>query len=147
MLNTTAIENVTDKYKNEYGEHAFHIEEVTESTFQKMIDDCDEKTYIEEIHELYDDEEDRSLNTWIDVEGEGYGWVCSNLPQEGWHEAIRDCMFRFIDHKKKQMGQQTEHVCIVRTGETVIYHFIERESELRDTVYTFSDKELEFMEI
>lgn len=44
----------------------------------------------------------------------------------------------------KGLSNSKEYVVIVKTSEKVIYHFIERDNEMRDTIYTFSDKELDY---
>jgi hypothetical protein len=143
MNNQQALEKEREKYIIQYEEKFMKIEKVTEDILNDMIAICDNTKHMEEVLKLYDDENDPELNTWVDIEGEGYGWIWVNHPEEQWHEALRNHMIRYIDYKKERIKENDEYVIIINKDKKTIYHFIEREREYRDTIYTFSDEELD----
>lgn len=143
MKDIDAIECAKIEFTN-LGAKSIIVEKVTESILSNMLEKCDNTKHMEERREYYDDEEDLAHNTWIDVEGEGYGWIWSDKPKEEWHTLLRNLLLEFIKRKESQIDEADEYVVIVETNNTTIYHFVERESSLRDTIYTFSDDEIDY---
>lgn len=99
------------------------------------------RRYIEERIEFFDDEDDTTEVSWIDIEGEGYGWVWLNHPPRKWHSEMRKKMLRFVRNLKKTLADNTEkrYVIVVNYVDYTVYHFIDREESECDTIYTFSD--------
>ncbi|MGX5609673.1 hypothetical protein ACWKTZ_25190 [Bacillus cereus] len=144
MLNQNAIETVKNNYSNTYGVQFIQIEQVNETTLKNMLTACDSKKHMEEIINWYTDEEDNTYNNWVDVEGEGYGWLWVDKPEDKWHEILRDSLLKYIENKKQHIIENIEYVIIVSTEIKTIYHFVERESSMRDVIYTFSNEELSY---
>lgn len=150
MLDTKAIEKVKEWYLNDWhlkdNIQSLTVEKVTTTTLNELLSTCINTQNIEERWELYDDEENPDRNTWIDVEGEGYGWAWLTKEDEPskWHGLIKGLLLDFIEEKRENINQKEEYVIHIDTGTQFIYHFIERESSSRDIVYTFSNEEIDY---
>lgn len=150
MLDNAAIEKTRKWYLEEWylkdNLKSLDVEKVTSSTLDELLSTCNKTKHIEERWELYDDEVDPERNTWIDVEGEGYGWAWlskKDKPRK-WHGIIKELLMHYIEQKKQNLSQSEEYVIRINTDVKMIYHFIERESEMRDIVYTFSNDEIDY---
>lgn len=143
-LDKQALRKVKEKYKNIPNINTVEVEEVTYSTLNKLLKVCNSTKHMEEMIELYDNEEDFTKCSWIDIEGEGYGWLWLKEEdnEDKWHELLKNSMLRFIKNKKIKILKNKEMVIIAKTDTKTIFHFIERETEMRDTIYTFSNEEI-----
>lgn len=130
------------EYILQYGKESIvEIKTADEILFSQMIEDCSKQRFIEEKCEFYDDEEsdNQTQANWIDLEGEGYGWVFMNYPERKWHKVMRLKVLRQIKIFKEKIanGEQVK-VVVVKRRDLIIYSFIDREVDLSDLSYTFS---------
>lgn len=140
--NEEASEQIHAKYLLQYGKESIvEIKNADKLLFNQMIEDCSKQRFIEEKCEFYDDEEldNQTEANWIDLEGEGYGWVFLNYPEVKWHEVMRLRMIRQIKMFEQRIasGEQMK-VVVVKSRDLIIYTFIDREISLSDLSYTFS---------
>ena len=140
--NEETSEQIHAKYLLQYGKESIvEIKNADKLLFNQMIEDCSKQRFIEEKCEFYDDEEldNQPEANWIDLEGEGYGWVFLNYPEVKWHEVMRLRMIRQIKMFEQRIasGEQMK-VVVVKSRDLIIYTFIDREISLSDLSYTFS---------
>jgi hypothetical protein len=143
--NIKAANVVATEYQKRDDFISAKLKDVTNKLLREVMKTCNNTKHIEEQIQFYDSEtQGDEVNNWVDVEGEGYGWLWMNKPERKWHGLIKRNLKSFINDKKKEIK---DHKCIVlhiTTKDLIIYHFIEREEYQQDTVYTFSDKDIEF---
>lgn len=146
MRNKEAIELVKKEYIDNYNPNTVHIEQVSETTLINLLSVCDSTKHMEERIDWYDDEEYPDRNNWVDVEGEGYGWlwVKEENDETKWHGLLRELLLEFIKTKEPTIGDTDDYAVIVNTDQKTIYHFVYRESSMYDRIYTFSDEEFDF---
>jgi hypothetical protein len=141
MLNEEAIMRTTDMYNKYYKPSSIESIVIDSITIKNILNICDNTQHMEFRYEWYDDKDDPETNTWVDVEGEGYGWLWINKPEEEWHSLLRDQLLDFIDKKNIELN---EKVIVAAYDNKIVYHFIERETLLRDVIFTFSDEEIHY---
>lgn len=142
LNNEEASKQIHAEYLLQYGRDSIvEIKNADELLFSQMIEDCSKQRFIEEKCEFYDDEEldNQTQANWIDLEGEGYGWVFVNYPKRKWHKVMRLRVLRQIKMLKERIadGEQI-NVVVVKNRDLIIYTFIDREIYLSDLSYTFS---------
>ena len=142
LNNEEASKQIHAEYLLQYGRDSIvEIKNADELLFSQMIEDCSKQRFIEEKCEFYDDEEldNQTQANWIDLEGEGYGWVFVNYPKRKWHKVMRLRVLRQIKMLKERIadGEQI-NVVVVKSRDLIIYTFIDREISLSDLSYTFS---------
>ncbi|MGV4321205.1 hypothetical protein [Bacillus mojavensis] len=146
MKNETATKKVKELYVNNSAK-SVSVVKISEAVLKDVLSVCDSKKHMEERIEWYDDEDNHERVNWIDVEGEGYGWLWLNEENDEskWHGLLKKSLQRFVDRKRNDLNEDSEYVIIVNTEEgDVIYHFIERDNLMCDTIYTFSDNEIDY---
>lgn len=141
MKDLVAAEKVEKDYIVGHSKENVELRVLDLALLEEMKKASKNRRYIEERIEFYDDEDDTSEINWIDIEGEGYGWVWLNHPPRKWHSEMRKKMLRFVRHLKDTLTSTTEkrYVVVVKYIDYTIYHFIDREESECDTIYTFSD--------
>jgi S-adenosylmethionine:tRNA-ribosyltransferase-isomerase (queuine synthetase) len=144
MKDVDAIKLIVEQYHQRLDFKSITVTPVTDEVLKGMLLVCNNTKHIEQRIDWYDDEEDLDRNIWIDVEGEGYGWIWVDKPMDTWHELIKRELNKYYDLKKTQIREREETVLIVTTTNESIYHYIERDSLKRDTIYRFSNDELYF---
>jgi len=95
-----------------------------------------------QIVNWYDDEDRPNWNNWTDVEGQGYGWLWLRTPESKWNIRLQKLVHQYVWEKKKTMKEHNEPIIKVITDSSIIYHFIERDSNKRDVIFEFSNEEL-----
>jgi hypothetical protein len=143
MTNTQAVQTVKEHYSGYKDLVSIDRKSVNKELFKEIMNVCNNTRYIEELIDWYDDEGNKDFCNWQDVEGEGYGWLWVNKPESKWHGLIVDSLKRFIKQVKKEKRNNME--CIfVQLKDKVIYHFIDRDINECDYIYTFSNDELHY---
>jgi hypothetical protein len=139
-----AAEIVKSKYEQWNDFVSVELKYVTKDLLKEVVQICNHTKHMEEQIQYYDSERGDELNNWTDIEGEGYGWLWLNKPERKWRKLLKRNLKDFVIDKKKEIKNNKCIVLYVNTTDQIIYHFIEREYYQQDTVYTFSDKEIDF---
>lgn len=145
MTDEEAVKSVVNEYKSLNTSSSITLNDIKVIKVNKDILDellavCDSHKHIEEQIQWYTDESDYSFNNWIDVEGEGYGWLwLKEIDNEDkWHSLIKNSLIKYIQKKKDEL-KEDDKVIVVSIDDTIVYHFIEREKNMCDVVYRFSN--------
>lgn len=127
---------IIKKEQERYPESHIEVKEVTQELLDEMLVDMSKRRFIEEATFYYDDEDNPLENTWIDVEGEGYGWAWMNVEEtpEAWHTMMENRVKEYVS-KRAFDGQ----ALVSRQEDTVTYRLFNREN-WHDIAFTFSDK-------
>lgn len=145
MNDSKAIEEVKERYLDNYYKIDYlESKQTTLNTLQELLNICDRTKHMEQRIEWYTDEKQPDWNNWIDVDGEGYGWIWLKGTEETWHSMLKEKLLDYIETKKEIIAERNENVVFITTENKIIYHFIERESSKCDTIYTFSDDEIDY---
>ena len=114
MNDAQAIEALRKQYCNQVVDCEISTEKVSLDTLDRLLRHCDENKHIEKRVEWYDDEGCPERLNWIDVEGEGYGWLWSKFSDDEskWHGLIRDSMLEYKEKKESRLGESEEQVVI-----------------------------------
>lgn len=85
------------------------------------------------------------INCWQDIEGEGYGWIWIEHPEEEWHDLLVSWIKgRFKEFSRVLKGKKVIHIW----NETYQIRRVVlpmRDTEYkRDVIISFSDNELHF---
>ncbi len=100
--------------------------------------------YIEVCIYYYDSEDNPELNTWIDVEGIGYGWIwCGNKLRSKFEFLQRRAIRKFALGLLKIITNDTEIISFNNDG-VYIYGYIPDENPTVYTQIRLSDKTLYF---
>lgn len=141
MKNIEAVEKLKTHYKSINGS-SIRVEKVTESTIKNLVGTCNARTHIEERFEWYDDERDTTQVNWVDVEGEGYGWLWVDKTEELCRALLKERLLKYAKAKQAKISDSESYVLIINRENTTIYHFVEREERQLDVIYTLSDDEI-----
>lgn len=144
MRDEKALNDVVARYQNEIHAREVSVFDVTDKLLGELREVCHAHNHMEIMVEIYDDESDWDNMTWRDIEGEGYGWLWVNEPKGKWLRLLQDWLDDFVKGKRAELLQTKEKVLVVQLENLLIYHFIERDSNLHDTIFTFSNDEIEF---
>lgn len=147
MKDFQAAEKIKKEYIEGHIKDTVDLKIVDLDVLKQMKKSLENMRYIEERLEFYDNESDNFENiNWIDIEGEGYGWVWLNHPPRKWHSLMRKKALRFIRNMKETLNKDAvkRYVIVIKEEDSVIYHFIEREENECDTIYTFSNTFTDF---
>lgn len=144
MYGEKTLDSVMSRYHDDKNLSGISVLEVTDEVLIQLREICLSHKHMEIMVEIYDDESDWDNMTWRDIEGEGYGWLWIDNPKEKWLGLLQECLDDFVKNKLEQGFHRKEKVLVVQLDNLLIYHFIERESNLHDTIFTFSNDEIEF---
>lgn len=87
---------------------------------------------IEEALHWYDD--GSGTVTWMEIEGEGYGWAFMQRPASEWNLMMRERVAAFVTEEKAALPSE-EWLVIAQDAKQTIYHFIARKANAYDLVY------------
>ena len=145
LKNKEASEQIYAEYSLGYGPSNVKIKSVNKSLLTEMINDSSKLRFIQESCEFYDDEEieNQTEANWIDIEGEGFGWVFLNYPARKWHKVMRLRMLSYIKELSKRIESGEELIAVVaKDKDVIIYTFIDREMSLYDMNYIFTNSKM-----
>jgi hypothetical protein len=144
MNDKAAVKKVKAMYSDIYKATSIDVEQIGKVTLTNLLSICDSTKHMEKRIEFYDNKECPDRNNWIDVEGEGYGWIWlkEQDDESKWHGLLKELLLEFIKNKTANLGNKIEYVVVVKIDDKTIFHFVERELSMCDTIYTFSDIEL-----
>lgn len=134
---------IVELYKEGDSSAKVEVLKVTDSLLKQVIKDCASLRYIEE--RIFSYEEYGTDIEWIDMEGEGYGWLWQNYPPRKWHFALRMNMQAYLNLMKEAIKKEESFVVVSKSEEEIKYFFLGSEDDLEDTQYTFSRKPIDFM--
>ncbi len=101
--------------------------------------------YIEVCKFWYDDEENPDENTWVDVEGIGYGWLCcANKIREHFIFLQRRAIIKYAFEIINQAPDDTDVLIMADDNDKMMYGFM-----LSETCYvriTLSNYEFDFLD-
>ncbi|PLR99604.1 hypothetical protein [Bacillus sp. T33-2] len=97
--------------------------------------------YIQVVTKYYDDEERPYVNTWVDIEGMGYGWAWMAYEEKDWHKMMSKMVACEADRMLKDMENTLYFVYEDEKVKT--YHFITLDGLYRtDVIISFSNTEI-----
>lgn len=98
--------------------------------------------YIQVVINFYEDKNNPRRITWSDVEGMGYGWRWADYPEEKWH----NMMSKIVSEESNKINKELSEInyLIYQNGEEKVFHFISERSDKKETIVTFSNKELNY---
>lgn len=135
MKANEAVTDVVKDIEKRFPDAQMELVEVSQALLDDVVVEMKKWRFIEENMFLYDDEENPLRNTWVDVEGEGYGWVWNTVEDspEAWHHLMVERVMDYVT-KRSLEGQ----ALVIREADSVTYRFFNREN-WRDISFTFSD--------
>ena len=102
------------------------------------------KKYIEVCEYWYDDENNPEFNTWIDVEGIGYGWMwCANKIRSKFEFLQRRAIKKYARNILKTIND--EDIAVFKDEKIFIYGFFHKNNPDVYIQIRLSDEELHFM--
>lgn len=130
------MEAVLHDIKKRYPEAHLEVKRINQELLDDMLNSMSEKRFIEEATYYYDDEDNPLENTWIDVEGEGYGWAFLTVEDtpEAWHAMMENRVKEYVS-KRALDGE----ALVIREEESITYRLFNRDN-WHDIAFTFSDK-------
>lgn len=125
-------------------EHSLFKNEYTISKGKEIKIPVKKYKYIEVCTYYYDSEDNPELNTWIDVEGIGYGWLwCDNKLRSKFEFLQRRAIRKFALGLLKIITNDTEIISF-NNDSVYIYGYIPDENPTVYIQIRLSDKELYF---
>ena len=148
MLNQKVKQTELSKVKEIHGFKSVEELPLDDKLMAEMLEAADTYKYMEEIVNIYADEEPEKIE-WIDVEGEGYGWLWLDKPKDTWHGLIKQHMVDYLEYVKVRENQDLLTVLKITyeiedsAGLGVRYHIIDREVSKEDILYSFQNEEFQ----
>lgn len=137
---TTTQQAIIDQLITDYTEPGTTIlvKPVTPALYDEVRTCAKDNAYIQEEERFYEEPEDPSRVTWVDIEGFGYGWVWALHREETWHAVFEKRVHQYLSHKESEPTSDAT-VLVVTTPHAVTYHFVERDAYGTDRLYSFSN--------